>query len=64
MILLLALIVPYQSLLTPIFLMFSDLGLTNSLAGLAVIHTTIQLPFSIYIMRNSFEAVPSWRKRR
>jgi len=57
-VLLLALIIPYQALLTPIFLMFSDLGLTNSLVGLAIIHTAIQLPFSLYIMRNSFEAVP------
>jgi multiple sugar transport system permease protein len=57
-ILLLALIIPYQALLTPIFLMFSDLGLANSLVGLAIIHTAIQLPFSVYIMRNSFEAVP------
>jgi multiple sugar transport system permease protein len=56
--LLLALIIPYQALLTPIFLMFSDLGLTNSLLGLAIIHTAIQLPFSLYIMRNSFESVP------
>lgn len=56
--LLLALIIPYQALLTPIFLMFSRLGLTNSLVGLAIIHTTIQLPFSLYIMRNAFEAVP------
>ena len=58
-VLLLALIIPYQALLTPIFLMFSDLGLTNSLVGLAIIHTAIQLPFSLYIMRNSFEAVPA-----
>jgi multiple sugar transport system permease protein len=56
--LLLALIIPYQALLTPIFLMFSKLGLTNTLIGLAIIHTTIQLPFSLYIMRNSFESVP------
>jgi multiple sugar transport system permease protein len=56
--LLLALIIPYQSLLTPIFLMFSTLGLTNSLLGLAIVHTTIQLPFSLYIMRNAFESVP------
>ena len=56
--LLLALIIPYQALLTPIFLMFADFGLTNSLIGLAIIHTAIQLPFSLYIMRNSFEAVP------
>ena len=56
--LLLALIIPYQALLTPIFLMFSTMGLTNSLFGLAIVHTVIQLPFSLYIMRNAFESVP------
>jgi multiple sugar transport system permease protein len=57
-VMLLALIIPYQALLTPLFLMFSDLGLTNSLVGLAIVHTAIQFPFSLYVMRNSFEAVP------
>ena len=57
-VLLLALIVPYQALLTPMFLMFAKLGLTNSLLGLAIVHTAIQLPFSLYILRNSFSAVP------
>jgi multiple sugar transport system permease protein len=56
--LLMALIIPYQALLTPIFLMFAQLKLTNTLIGLAIIHTAIQLPFSLYVMRNSFEAVP------
>jgi multiple sugar transport system permease protein len=56
--LLTALIIPYQALLTPIFLMFAQLKLTNSLIGLAIIHTAIQLPFSLYVMRNSFEAIP------
>lgn len=56
--LLLALIIPYQALLTPIFLTFAQLKLTNSIVGLAIIHTAIQLPFSLYIMRNAFEAVP------
>jgi multiple sugar transport system permease protein len=56
--LLMSLIIPYQALLTPIFLMFASLKLTNSLVGLAIIHTAIQLPFSLYIMRNSFEAIP------
>jgi multiple sugar transport system permease protein len=56
--LLLSLIIPYQALLTPLFLMFSNLGLTNSILGLAIIHTTLQLPFSLYIMRNAFEGVP------
>jgi multiple sugar transport system permease protein len=56
--LLLELIIPYQALLTPVFLMFSQLHLTNTLLGLAIIHTALQLPFSLYVMRNSFEAVP------
>ena len=56
--LLTALIIPYQALLTPIFLMFAQLKLTNTMFGLAIIHTAIQLPFSLYVMRNSFEAIP------
>ncbi len=56
--LLLALIVPYQALLTPMFLMFAKVGLTNTLVGLAILHTAIQLPFSLYILRNSLSAVP------
>jgi multiple sugar transport system permease protein len=56
--LLLALIIPYQAMLTPIFFIFAQFGLLNTLVGLAVVHTAIQLPFSVYIMRNSFEAVP------
>jgi multiple sugar transport system permease protein len=56
--LLLALIIPYQALITPIFFMFATLKLTNTLVGLAIVHTAIQVPFSVYIMRNSFEAVP------
>lgn len=57
-VLLLALIVPYQALLTPMFLMFAKIKLTNTLMGLAVLHTAIQLPFSLYILRNSFSAIP------
>jgi multiple sugar transport system permease protein len=56
--LLLALIVPYQAMLTPMFLMFAKLNLTNTLFGLAIVHTAIQFPFSLYILRNSFASVP------
>jgi multiple sugar transport system permease protein len=58
LLLLLGLIIPYQALLTPLFFMFVQLGLGNSLVGLAIVHTAIPLPFSIYVMRNAFEAVP------
>ena len=50
--------VPYQTLLTPLYLMYSHLGLQNTRVGLAIVHTAIQLPFSIFLMRHSFEAVP------
>jgi multiple sugar transport system permease protein len=56
--LLASLMIPYQALLTPLYLMFAPLGLTNSYVGLAIVHTVLQLPFSIYLMRHSFEAVP------
>jgi len=42
----------------PICVQFAKVGLTNSLVGLAVVHTAIQLPFSLYVLRNSFAAVP------
>jgi multiple sugar transport system permease protein len=57
-ILLLALIVPYQALLTPLFFIFAQLHLQSSLIGLAIVHTAIQFPFSLYVIRNAAEAVP------
>ncbi|MFM2356917.1 MAG: hypothetical protein RLZZ528_2653 [Pseudomonadota bacterium] len=53
-----SMMVPYQALLVPLYLMFAKLGLTASHFGLAILHTILQLPFSVYLMRNSFEAVP------
>ena len=52
------LMIPYQALLTPLYLTFSKIGLANSHLGLAMVHAILQLPFSIYLMRNSFEAIP------
>ena len=52
------LMIPYQALLTPLYLSFSKIGLANSHLGLAIVHTVLQLPFSIYLMRNSFAGIP------
>lgn len=57
-VLLTPLMIPYQALLTPLYLMFAKLGFANSLIGLAVVHTILQVPFSVYLMRNAFEAIP------
>lgn len=53
-----SMMIPYQALLVPLYLMFSNLGLTGNLFGLAILHTVLQLPFSVYLMRNSFEGIP------
>lgn len=50
--------VPFQSIMTPLFLILSRLGLQNSLFGLSLIYVTLQLPFAIFVMRNAFDAVP------
>jgi multiple sugar transport system permease protein len=58
LILLAPIMIPYQAILTPLYLDFAKVGLVNTHVGLAVVHTILQLPFSIYLMRNSFEAIP------
>jgi multiple sugar transport system permease protein len=58
LLLLSGMMIPYQALLTPLYLLYVKLGLQQTLFGLALIHTALQLPFSIFLMRSSFEAVP------
>jgi multiple sugar transport system permease protein len=55
---LVAFMVPFQAVLTPLFLEMHDLHLLNSLAGLGLFYTAFNLPFGVYVMRNSFLAVP------
>ena len=50
--------IPFQSILTPLFLILKALRLQNNLFGLVLIYVTFQLPFSIFMMRNAFDAVP------
>jgi multiple sugar transport system permease protein len=52
------LMVPYATLLIPLYVLLNDLGLQNSLVGLALVLTMFQLPFAVFMMRISFEAVP------
>ena len=58
LLLLAGMMVPYQALLTPLYLMFSKFGLANTHLGLAIVHTLLNLPFAVYLMRHAFEAVP------
>jgi multiple sugar transport system permease protein len=55
---LLTMMIPFQALLTPLFLEMHFLRLTNSLAGLALFYTTFNLPFGVFVMRNTFLQIP------
>jgi multiple sugar transport system permease protein len=52
------LMVPYATLLIPLYVLLNRLGLQNSLIGLSLVLAMFQLPFATYMMRISFEAVP------
>ena len=52
------LMVPYATLLIPLYVLLNDFGLNNSLLGLSLVLAMYQLPFATFMMRISFEAVP------
>ena len=49
------LMVPYATLLIPLYVMLNAVGLSNSLVGVALVLSMFQLlPFSMFMMRISF----------
>ena len=52
------LMVPDATLLIPLYVILNAVGLQNSLVGVALVLTMFQLPFSMFMMRISFESVP------
>jgi multiple sugar transport system permease protein len=52
------LMIPFQSILTPLFLILRFIHLQDTLLGLSLVYITFQLPFSVFMMRNAFDAVP------
>ncbi len=53
------LMVPYATLLIPLYVLLNQIGLQNSLVGLSLVLTMFQLPFATFLMRISFESVPT-----
>jgi multiple sugar transport system permease protein len=53
-----AIMVPFQTVLTPLFIVLRLVGLQNSLLGLGVVYTTFHLPIGILIMLAAFDSVP------
>lgn len=52
------LMVPYATLIIPLYVLLNILGMQNSLVGLSIVLALFQLPFGTYMMRISFESVP------
>jgi multiple sugar transport system permease protein len=52
------LMVPYATILIPLYVVLGHIGLQDSLVGVALVLIVFQLPFSVFMMRNSFEALP------
>jgi multiple sugar transport system permease protein len=55
----LTLMVPFQAVLTPLFLELNVVHLTDSRLGLILFYTTFNLPFGTFVMRNTFASIPS-----
>ncbi len=52
------LVVPIQMALIPIFKLYSDLHLFDTVLGLILFHTAFGLPFAIFLLRNFFIGIP------
>lgn len=52
------LMIPYTSIVIPLYVLLGWLGLQDSLIGLGLVLITLQLPFGMFMMRNSFDALP------
>jgi multiple sugar transport system permease protein len=53
------LMVPYATILIALYVLLGWIGLQDSLIGLSLVLIMFQLPFSIFMMRNSFESIPN-----
>jgi ABC-type glycerol-3-phosphate transport system permease component len=56
--LLLGTLLPQVALMTPLFVLLTILGVRASLVGLTIVYTAFSMPFCIWNMRASFQAVP------
>lgn len=52
------LMVPYATVIIPLYVLLQQLGMLNSLFGLAIVLAMFQLPFATFMMRISFDSVP------
>ncbi|WP_051590931.1 carbohydrate ABC transporter permease [Bacillus sp. UNC438CL73TsuS30] len=55
---LLGMSLPVQAIIIPIFFQLKSMGLVNTLTGVTLVSSGLALPFSIFLMRNTFRDIP------
>ena len=52
------LVVPLQMALIPMFSLYNDLGIFDTILSIVLFHTAFGLPFAIFLLRNFFIGIP------
>ncbi len=52
------LVVPIQMALIPMFSLYNDLGIFDTVLSLILFHTAFGLPFAVFLLRNFFAGIP------
>ena len=55
----LGLALPVRLAVIPIFILMKNLGLINSRFGLIIIYISVNIPFSVFLLRNFIDGVPN-----
>ena len=59
MLIIAALMIPFQTLMIPLYSIMSGLHLTNTRLAMILIYATFQTPFAVYMMKNAFDMIPN-----
>ena len=51
-------ILPPVAVVIPVYVLFQQIGLRNSLAALIITYVAVNLPIVVWLMRDSFQAIP------
>lgn len=50
--------VPFQTVVIPLFVGMSEIGLTDSLPGLVLVYVALSLPFTVFLLTGFFASLP------
>lgn len=50
--------VPFQTIVIPLFVAMSELGIANTLSGLVLVYVALSLPFTIFLLTGFFASLP------